>query len=154
MNEHLRFIGREAGPDVHVVLVLDQVGWHVAKALEVPANVTLLHLPPYSPELNGAERICCFLRSHYLSNRVYKDEIFEAIRAAWNRLDADRLKTLTRAEWIERARLNPDAYHTPGLRQPGLGSAGTRPQHSPEADRQEARIRPRLFIAISYWGGD
>jgi transposase len=105
MNEHLRFISREAGPDVHVVLVLDRAGWHVAKALEVPANVTLLHLPPYSPELNGAERIWGYLRSHYLSNRVYKDydELFDALAAAWNRLDPERLKSLTRTEWIERA---------------------------------------------------
>jgi len=60
MNRHLAFIGREAGPGVHVVLVLDQAGWHVAKALKVPKNVTLLHLPPYSPELNGSERIWGF----------------------------------------------------------------------------------------------
>ena len=53
MNRHLAFIGREAGPGVHVVLVLDQAGWHVAKALKVPKNMTLLHLPPYSPELTG-----------------------------------------------------------------------------------------------------
>ena len=87
------------------MLVLDRAGWHVAKGLRVPANVTLLHLPPYSPELNGAERIWGYLRSHYLSNRVFKDydEIFEAIKAAWNKLDAERLKSLTRTEWIERA---------------------------------------------------
>ena len=105
MNKHLEFIGREAGPDVHVVLVRDQAGWHVSKALKVPENVTLLHLPPYSPELNGAERIWFFLRGHYLGNRVYTDyeDLFEAIKRAWNGLDADRLKTLTRSPWIERA---------------------------------------------------
>ena len=105
MNKHLAFISREAGPDVHVVLVLDQAGWHVAKALEVPTNMTRLHLPPYSPELNGSERIWGFLRSHYLSNRVFKDydELFESLKRAWNSLDVERLKTLTRAEWIERA---------------------------------------------------
>lgn len=105
MSEHLRFISREAGPDAHVVLVLDQAGWHVAKALKVPSNITLLHLPPYSPELNGAERIWGYLRSHYLSNRIYTDydHLFDAIKTAWNRLDAQRLKSLTRTEWIERA---------------------------------------------------
>ena len=105
MNKHLEFISREAGPDAHVVLVLDQAGWHVAKALKVPANITLLYLPPYSPELNGAERIWLFMRSHYLSNRVFKDydELFECIKDAWNRLDPQRLKTLTHAQWIERA---------------------------------------------------
>lgn len=105
MNEHLRFISREAGPDLHVVLVLDQAGWHVAKALKVPENITLLYLPPYSPELNGAERIWGFLRSHYLSNRVYQDYdgLFEAIKAAWNSLQPQRLQSLTHTEWIERA---------------------------------------------------
>jgi len=103
-NEHLRFISEAAGPDAHVVLVLDQAGWHVAHALVVPANITLLYLPPYSPELNGAERLWFFLRSHYLSNRI-KDyhELFEAIKRAWNSFDDERLKTLTRSPWIERA---------------------------------------------------
>ena len=105
MNKHLQFISLEAGADAHVVLVLDQAGWHVAKALKVPENMTLLYLPPYSPELNGAERIWFFMRSHYLSNRVFKDydELFECIKKAWNRLDPQRLKTLTHAEWVERA---------------------------------------------------
>ena len=105
MNEHLRFISQEAGADKHVVLVLDQAGWHLARALKIPDNITLLHLPPYSPELNGAERIWDYLRSHYLSNRIYKDydELFEAIKTAWNSLEAQRLKSLTHTQWIERA---------------------------------------------------
>jgi hypothetical protein len=48
MNHHLSFISQEAGEDAHVVLVLDQAGWHVAKNLKVPHNITLLHLPAYS----------------------------------------------------------------------------------------------------------
>lgn len=105
MNKHLQFISREAGTDAHVVLVLDQAGWHLAKALKVPDNITLLYLPPYSPELNGAERIWSFMRGHYLSNRVFKDydELFESIKKAWNLLDPARLKTLTHVAWIERA---------------------------------------------------
>jgi transposase len=105
MNEHLRFISQAAGPDVHVVLVLDQAGWHVAKQLKIPNNLTLLHLPPYSPELNGAERIWGYLRSHYLSNRVFSDydDLFDAIKQAWNQLDAQRLASLTHASWVERA---------------------------------------------------
>jgi len=36
----------------HVALVLDGAGWHSSKALRVPASITLVPLPPYSPELN------------------------------------------------------------------------------------------------------
>ena len=53
----------------------------------------------------GAERLWFFLRSHYLSNRIFKDydELFEAIKRAWNSFDDERLKTLRRSPWIERA---------------------------------------------------
>lgn len=105
MNQHLKFISREVGSQVHVVLVLDCAGWHIAKALKVPRNITLLHLPPYSPELNGAERIWGYLRGHHLSNRIYRDydELFDETTAAWNRLDSARLKSLTATSWIRRA---------------------------------------------------
>lgn len=104
MNEHLRFIGKQAGKDKHVVLVLDQAGWHVAKALKVPDNITLLHLPPYSPELNPIERLWAYLKSHYLSNRVFKDydDLFTASREAWNKLTDSHLKSICNTDWIVR----------------------------------------------------
>jgi transposase len=105
MNAHLEFISQRAGPGKHVVLVLDRAGWHVAKALRVPGNVTLLHLPPYSPELSAMERVWLYLRSHYLSNRAYKDydDLFEALKHAWNALDESRFRSLCHTAWVERA---------------------------------------------------
>ena len=38
-------------PDDRVVMVLDGAGWHKAKSLTIPANLRLVFLPPYSPEL-------------------------------------------------------------------------------------------------------
>ena len=105
MNKHLEFISEEAGPGSHVVLVLDQAGWHVSKALKVPRNMTLLPLPPYSPELNPVERVWGYLRSHYLSNRVYRDydQLFDETTIAWNRLDQTRLQSVTETAWVRRA---------------------------------------------------
>ena len=102
MNAHLAFISREAGPDVHVVLVLDRAGWHVAKGLSVPGNITLLHLPPYSPELNGAERIWAYLRSHYLSNRAYDDyrHLLDAGAEAWRTLTPELLRTVCACPYL------------------------------------------------------
>lgn len=104
MNHHLRFLSEQAGPEVQVILVLDRAGWHVAKALEVPANVTLLYLPPYSPELNPVERLWAYLRSHYLSNRVYQDydDLLYASGQAWNQLTPEQLRSICRTEWIPR----------------------------------------------------
>jgi transposase len=105
MTEHLKFVSAQVAPGGHAILVLDQAGWHVAKALKVPDNITLLHLPPYSPELNPVERVWAYLRSHYLSNRVYEDydALFAAARDAWNRLDEARLKSVCHTAWTERA---------------------------------------------------
>ncbi len=50
MSVFLRGFSDRLAPDVHAVLVLDGAGWHVADALQVPDNITLVKLPPYAPE--------------------------------------------------------------------------------------------------------
>ena len=102
MNAHLEFISRQAGPDRHIVLVLDQAGWHVAKTLRVADNITLLHLTPYSPELNPVERIWAYLKSHYLSNRVFRDydDLLVSSREAWNSLPEECLRSICQTEWV------------------------------------------------------
>ena len=104
MNHPLRFISEQVGPDVQAVLVLDRAGWHLSKALRVPENISLLHLPAYSPELNPVERLWAYLRSHYLSNRVYRDydDLFQASGKAWNQLTPEQLCSICRTEWMPR----------------------------------------------------
>lgn len=110
MNRHLAFIAEEAGPPgagVHVVLVLDQAGWHRSKKLVVPESMTLLYLPPYSPELNAIEKLWGYVRSHYTSNRLYRDyeHLFEAASETCRQIGEDRIKSVCRTTWIERAEL-------------------------------------------------
>lgn len=102
MSEHLRMIAEQAGEDTHVVLVLDGAGWHKAKDLVVPDAMTLLFLPPYSPELMPMELVWLWMRQHDLSNRVFADEaaIDAACRDSWNQLTPRRLMTLTATEWL------------------------------------------------------
>mgnify|MGYP002150090603 CR=1 FL=1 len=57
MSLHLKWISDEVGPRRHAILVLDNAGWHHANDLEVPRNITLHFLPPYSPELNPDEHV-------------------------------------------------------------------------------------------------
>ena len=92
------------GEDEHVAMVLDQAGWHGANALIVPDNITLVPLPPYSPELNPVERVWLYLKERFLSHRLHADydAIAEAASSAWNRLTAEagRLTTLCSYPWI------------------------------------------------------
>ena len=85
MNAFLAQFSRELPPDVHAAMVLDRAGWHTSATLRVPDNVTLILLPPKSPELNPAENLWHYLRSHYWSNRLYPtwDDLKQAAVAAW-----------------------------------------------------------------------
>lgn len=87
MSLHLAEVSRNVAPGAHAVVVLDGAGWHqTGGRLRVPGNISLLHLPPYSPELNPVENVWEYLRGNKLSNRVFAD--YEAIVAAcctaWN----------------------------------------------------------------------
>ena len=85
-NHHLREISSQVAADAHAVVILDGAGWHRSQGLVVPSNITLLELPPYSPELNPVERIWHYLRSHWLANSVFPSlmDIMDACETAWN----------------------------------------------------------------------
>lgn len=96
MNIFLRQISDNLPADEHLILILDRAGYHTAKRLEKPENITLLYLPPYSPELNPIERLWHYLRDHYWSNRCYQNEeaLEKAAIEAW-------LKTCGKTENIQ-----------------------------------------------------
>ena len=72
MAAHLREISRTVEPGAHAVVIVDQAGWHMSAKLAIPDNITLLPLPPRSPELNPVENIWQFMRDNWLSNRVFQ----------------------------------------------------------------------------------
>ena len=88
METHLLEISAMVDPGAHAVLMVDQAGWHTSPKLKVPHNITLLPLPPRSPELNPVENIWQFMRDNWLSNRVFKsyDDIVAHCCEAWNKL--------------------------------------------------------------------
>ncbi len=54
-----------------IVMVMDQAGWHIAHDLQVPQNMRLVLLPPWSPEINPAEHIWEALREDCVGNTVF-----------------------------------------------------------------------------------
>ena len=69
----------------------------------MPHNITLLPLPPYSPELNPVETIWAYLRGNKLSNRVFAtyDAIVDACCDAWNWLitQPERITSIGARSW-------------------------------------------------------
>ena len=103
MNDFLRRFSATLPEHEHAVMVLDGAGWHTGRDLAVPHNVTLLHLPPYSPELNPVERVWLYLRERHLSHRVHDGyaEIIDALCDAWRKLTPERLRSLCGYPWIK-----------------------------------------------------
>lgn len=103
MNVHLEMIPAKVKPGNPAVVVLDAAGWHRSRALTVPANASLLHLPPCSPELNPVEQIFDCLRSSLLSNRFFPtvENVHSAMLDAWKAFEADleRISTITKRSW-------------------------------------------------------
>jgi len=106
MSLHLAEISKHVRPGAHAVITLDGAGWHQSGGrLRVPDNISLLPLPPYSPELNPVENIWQFLRQNYLANRVFDtyDAIVDACCDAWNALRnaPGQIQTITTRQWTK-----------------------------------------------------
>jgi transposase len=104
INQFLDQFSRALPSDVHAAMIWDGAGFHRAHDLVVPANITLIPLPPYSPELNGIENLWHYLRSHCWSNRAYHDyeELFEVASESWCRygLDTELIKSVCAKNYI------------------------------------------------------
>jgi transposase len=103
MNLHLIEISQQVVSGNHAVVIIDQARWHTAKRLAVPANISLLALPPYSPELNPQENIWQWIKDKYLANRVFSsfEEILDAAVIAWNKFieKPDLIKSIATRDW-------------------------------------------------------
>ena len=101
MNVFLKHLSKTYAED-KIVLVCDGAAWHKAKSLEVPPNIHLLFLPPYTPEMNLIEQIWKEIRK-----RGFKNELFQTLEKVINRLcdvicsiSAETIKSITGRDWI------------------------------------------------------
>lgn len=103
MSLHLAEISSQVTPNAHAVVMLDQAGWHTSQALTVPANITLLSLPPKCPELNPVENVWQFMRDNWLSNRIFAsyEDILDHCCFEWNKLISQpwRIMSLGLRQW-------------------------------------------------------
>ena len=125
-------------------MILDQAGWHGSNELAVPANVTLVPLPAYSPELNAVERVWLYLKERFLSHRLLDD--YDAIvDAACQRLE----QAHRRRGQDQIAMLLPLDLQRSGLRLGGIRRCRTictipRTPGTPGAPGSRGAVRPDL----------
>ncbi len=103
MAEPLKLISAEVALGAHAILIVDQAVWHTTSKLDVPENITLVPLPPRSPELNPVENLWQFIRQNWLSNRVFKsyDDIVALCCESWNNIIDQpwRIRSIGHRDW-------------------------------------------------------
>ena len=101
MNLFLGELGKALGGR-RCLLVMDRAGWHRSAGLDVPENIEIVLLPPYSPELNPVERLWAWLKRHALRNRLMHtlDEVMDSLEDAMRRATPDFLKSICRCNYL------------------------------------------------------
>ena len=86
----------EHKPEEFKILILDNGAFHKTRRLEIPKNIALLFLPPYSPELNPAEKMWRWIKDR-LANLVFKTlaELSDALVEIIRGLKSDIIKSIT-----------------------------------------------------------
>ncbi|WP_156731404.1 IS630 family transposase [Photobacterium phosphoreum] len=104
MIEHLAQISRTTEKGRHAIVVMDGAGWHTDDIANQFNNLSIIKLPPYSPELNPIEQVWSWLRQHYLANQNFADynDIVDKVCLAWNRFNESALRVtkMCSKDWI------------------------------------------------------
>ncbi len=88
-------------PDEYKIIVLDNGAFHKAKSLIIPDNIKLLFLPPYSPELNPAEKIWQHIKRKF-TNKYFKDlnQISDFFTNTIQNMNVDIIKSICSFNYI------------------------------------------------------
>ena len=90
-------------PDEYKILFLYNGAFHKAKRLLIPVNISLCFIPPYSPELNPAEKLWGFLKRK-ITNKAFKK--LEELQSFMDDIikkyvTADLIKSITKTKTYE-----------------------------------------------------
>lgn len=103
MSLHIDEISHSVPEGRHALVIMDGAGWH--QASHARENVTIVKIPPYSPELNPCEQVWQYMKDKWLKNRSYKDyeDILTVAAQAWKNFTAEkgRIQSLCSRDWAK-----------------------------------------------------
>lgn len=92
----------EQYPDDVILLCCDGAAWHKANALEIPSNIVLFFIPPYTPEMNPIEQIWKEIRKRGFRNEVFPtlEKVVDRLCSSICSLTTDTIRSITARKWI------------------------------------------------------
>lgn len=88
--------------DDYILLICDNALWHKSKGLVIPSNIELMHIPPYTPEMNPIEQVWDEMREKHFANHTF-DSLKQAVDQlcnAVNSLQPDTIMSITYRAWL------------------------------------------------------
>lgn len=88
-------------PEEFKIVVLDNGAFHKAKSLSIPKNIGLIFLPPYSPELNPAEKIWLTIKRDF-ENRLFEslEKLGDFISCSLKKITSEKVKSICSFKYI------------------------------------------------------
>lgn len=101
MNLFLQELSKKYSDDF-IVLACDGARWHKSNTLQIPENIELVFISPYTPEMNPIEQIWEELREKGFKNQVFQtlDKAVERLCDVICNLTSDTIKSITGRDWI------------------------------------------------------
>ena len=89
-------------PDDYIIMIGDNASWHKSKGLVIPNNMELLHIPPYTPEMNPTEQVWDEVREKDFKNRFFNtlESVTNQLCKSFGGISTDLIKSLCGRAWI------------------------------------------------------
>ena len=94
----------EAYPDDVILICCDGAAWHKSGTMEIPENIELFFIPPYTPEMNPIEQIWKELRQTGFRNEAFAtlEKVIDRLCDSIKRLSKQTVQSITGRQWILR----------------------------------------------------
>lgn len=101
MNVFLEELSKQYPQDM-ILLCCDGAAWHKSKSLQVPENIELFYIPPYTPEMNPIEQIWKELRKLGFRNEIFAtlEKVVDRLCETICRLSSTLIRSITGRKWI------------------------------------------------------
>ncbi len=101
MNVFLKGLS-QTYPNDKIILVCDGAMWHKSASLIIPKNITLIFIPPYTPEMNPIEQIWKEIRKRGFKNEVFQslDKVVDRLCETICSLSKNTIMSITARNWI------------------------------------------------------
>ncbi|TCI90780.1 IS630 family transposase [Tenacibaculum sp. M341] len=82
-------------PREYKIVVIDNAGFHATKNIEIPENIYLLRIPPYTPELNPCEQVWQYIKQRF-KNQTFEniDQLKKWLHNMVTDMDKDLIKSI------------------------------------------------------------